>query len=213
MLLLAQLISFLAKSLCWDCAFICRHPFLGTVLLSETNCPSPLWLSHWLCKHQQVLMLPPLWVKDSDWEWEQIFFSACKINQNWFSIRQYWIFFFFPEEEMRPNSCLLWGTKRDSFRPRESIHYQQLRVCAKPELSPSTRFLPFPCRAARGAPADPPGRGGAGSRRHSLAAAGAAPQTAPVVPAPGEGQLGPGVPCFSPQGKERDTKTGSHLRF
>lgn len=57
--------------------------------------------SHWLCKHQQVLMLPPLWVKDSDWEWEQIFFSACKINQNWFSIRQYWIFFSWRRDETK----------------------------------------------------------------------------------------------------------------
>ncbi|OWK52339.1 hypothetical protein RLOC_00002133 [Lonchura striata] len=52
--------------------------------------------------------------------------------------------------------------------------------------------------AARGAPADPPGRGGAGCRWHSLAAAGAAAQTAPVVPAPGEGQLSPGVPGPGP---------------
>lgn len=63
---------------------------------------------------------------------------------------------------------------------------------------PQPQVCPFPCRAAGGAPADPPGRGGAGSRGHGLAAEGAAPQTAPVVPAPGEGQLGPGLPRSSP---------------
>lgn len=63
---------------------------------------------------------------------------------------------------------------------------------------PQLQMCPFPCRAARGAPADPPGRGGAGCRGHGLAAAGAAPQTAPVVPAPGEGQRGPGLPRASP---------------
>lgn len=74
-------------------------------------------------------------------------------------------------------------------------------MCAKAELCPfvpSPRFVPFPFRAARGAPADPPGRGGAGSRGHGLAAAAAAPQTAPVVPDPGEGQLGPGLPRAGP---------------
>lgn len=44
---------------------------------------------------------------------------------------------------MRPNSCLLWGTKTNSFSPQEPNHYQQLRLCAKPELCPSPRFVLF----------------------------------------------------------------------